>query len=91
MDLYRTLARDFALELEATLTPEEMGEVIRRNLAETDPNVCHSHDFCDANMVLHAVLVRHGIMSEESGDVDPYTWMVVWELAKDAEFDPEEI
>jgi hypothetical protein len=29
-----------------------MAEVVRRNASQTSENVCHSHDFCDANMVM---------------------------------------
>lgn len=32
------------------------------------PSVCHSHDSCDANMVIYAVFLRHG-MGPASEDV----------------------
>ena len=50
-----SLAIEFCDELRATLTPEKMQDVVSLNAMEADPNVCHSHDFCDANMVLNDV------------------------------------
>lgn len=56
-----TLALEFSQDLHASLGPEQMREVVERNRAETAPGVCHSHDFCDANMVIYAVFLRHGM------------------------------
>lgn len=46
------LALEFSQGLHSYLTEEQLAEVVRLNLAETSPGICHSHDFCDANMVL---------------------------------------
>ena len=46
------LAQAFSARLRTVLTADEMTEVIARNRTETSPNVCHSHDFCDANEVM---------------------------------------
>lgn len=32
-----------------------MRKVVKRNRAETALGVCHSHDFCDANMVIRGM------------------------------------
>ena len=44
--------------LEAELTTPVLHEVIDRNRAETDTSICHSHDYCDANMVMHAAMTE---------------------------------
>ena len=45
-----------------------MSEIVERNKNETDPNICHSHDFCDANMFLHEVFMAYGMdVADESG------------------------
>lgn len=52
------LAQVFSRELKDELYAEEMAEVIARNRTETSPNVCHSHDFCDANMTMQRALAK---------------------------------
>ena len=53
------VAHEFARRLCDVLTVEQMLEVIDRNKAEPNQSVCHSHDFCDANVLMenaiHAV------------------------------------
>lgn len=43
------LADAFSKHLRETLTAEQLRKVVIRNRHETEPTVCHSHDFCDAN------------------------------------------
>ncbi len=40
-----------------------MRAVVEHNRVETAPSCCHSNDFCDANIVLYAVFLRHGMNS----------------------------
>ena len=56
-----TLALEFIQGLHAYLTPEQMSQVVERNRNETDPNMCHSHDFSDANMFLHEAFIAYGM------------------------------
>ena len=46
------LADAFCRYMRAGLPVAKMRVMLARNAAETDPNICHSHDFCDANMVM---------------------------------------
>ncbi len=46
------LAAAFSVGLEEELTADQFDEVLSRNASESDPNICHSHDFCDANEVM---------------------------------------
>jgi hypothetical protein len=78
------LAVEFCDAMRDALTPEQMRQVVERNLAETDPGVCHSHDFCDANMVLHEVFMQHGmdLAKEDTPAAWVDLWNRTWNLAK---------
>lgn len=59
----RRLARRFARRLRQVVGPVILREIVRRNAEESDSDVCHSHDFCDANEAMveaarEAALVR---------------------------------
>jgi len=80
---------------------EPMGKVIARlNRAEKVKGVCHSHDFCDANMSMHAALEECGfdvsaLFSEcdEKDEEGPIydLWNRAWDLAKKAQFDVKRV
>lgn len=54
IDTHRVpLANAFVAVLRTWLTPEQMAQVKRRNALRDSDFVCHSHDFCDANMAMH--------------------------------------
>ncbi|MBS0499410.1 MAG: hypothetical protein JSR74_03680 [Proteobacteria bacterium] len=78
--LVDTLAREFSEGFHAYLTEVQMQAVVERNRAETAPGACHSHDFCDANMVLYQVFLRHGM------DLYGALWDQAWNLAKGWDF-----
>lgn len=69
--LIKSLARDFDARLRETLTVAEYDAMWAANRAEPNPNVCHSHDYCDANMVMHDTL-RANHVSERQ-------WDAVWD------------
>lgn len=94
------LAREFSRVLRSWLSPAEMACAIVGNRAETSPLVCHSHDYCDANMAMDeaftTVVGRNVIMPsdvEENGASDAQhvadftLWNEAWNIAKAAEFD----
>ena len=83
-----SLAMEFCEELRATLAPEQMENVVSLNAAEANPNVCHSHDFCDANIVLNDVFLRHGMDAADEGGMDRWgdLWNQTWNLAKSRGF-----
>ena len=97
------LAFAFARLLREELSETDMGEVIARNAAETHPNVCHSHDFCDANMVMLAAWQeltgrtmimlgdREELTAEESAaqDKEIAAWNAAWQIAKESEFETD--
>jgi ribosomal protein L16 Arg81 hydroxylase len=74
------LANNFCRVLNEWLTPEQIAEVNRLNAAETDSNVCHSHDFCDANQ---ALIDAHPEMEVDAG-CEKQTAVIdkAWNIAK---------
>jgi len=89
------LAMEFSKIIRSWLTVEEMEEVISRNKTQTCDDVCHSHDFCDANMAMEEALGKVGLPSmhdENFADADvlnPITserWGKAWSIAKRNEF-----
>jgi hypothetical protein len=68
-----------------------MQSVILRNSSEKQPNICHSHDFCDANVVMHEVFLAHGMDPADEGGMDQWgcLWNATWNLAKDRGFDAQ--
>ena len=79
-----TLALEFSQGLHAYLTPEQISEVVERNKNETDPHICHSHDFCDANMFLYDVFKKYGMDPAAEGGMKKCAdlWNSAWNLAK---------
>jgi hypothetical protein len=83
-----TLALEFSQGLHAYLTPVQMSEVVERNRNEEDISVCHSHDFCDANVVLYDVFKRYGMDVATHRGLSKWAdlWANVWALARAREF-----
>ncbi len=83
-----TLALEFSQGLHAYLGPGQMREVVERNREETVPGICHSHDFCDANMFLYDVFMKYGMNPADEGGMDQWgeLWDQAWNLAKSRGF-----
>ena len=71
------LAREFSATLREWLRPDELAEVVDRNRAETDSYICHSHDFCDANMAMFQAM-------ETTLNISPDSIWVAETIAKEA-------
>jgi hypothetical protein len=84
------VATEFSKVLRTWLTPAEMSEVVSRNSQQQDPNICHSHDFCDANMAMDEALQSFGVdITAEGGLQDDNLidlWNASWGIAKAREF-----
>ncbi len=79
------LATMFVRKLRGTLLSQEWRAMLRDNATETNVNVCHSHDHCDANMViLDAYCELAGLSQDDSIDLDALTDLFndAWSLAK---------
>lgn len=85
------LARQFCRVLRDTLSPTQMAEAVRRNAAETDPTICHSHDFCDANMAMAEAWESLSAVpcGADCPDAVNAIWNAAWDMAKDANFNPD--
>lgn len=69
--------------------------VIRKNKLETDSNICHSHDYIDANMVMDAAfrcilgrcahfITADATVRQKNADYD--LWNDSWTLAMQTRF-----
>lgn len=87
-DAFRyALARQFSILLWQLLDEHEMRLVVTANRAETDLGVCHSHDRCDANMVMaQAWKWIAKCEMDANDDAQARAWSAAWSLAVKAEF-----
>lgn len=81
------IGRAFAAALREALPHSEWQEMLSRNAAEGADDVCHSHDFIDANKVMYEVMDMCGIPalcgSEPlQNDYFQAIWNSAWHLAK---------
>ena len=95
IDAARALAQAFGVEMRDTLESSELVQANEKNktgLASGAYPFCHSHDFCDANMVMDAAW-RRVFGSGPDGDDDEHgrLWGMAWDLAKAAEFTPSPV
>ena len=91
MDHIETAARKFADFLLRDLGPDTLREVVRRNAEETDPLVCHTHDFCDANVDMGNAIEQ--VLGRELDYRDAAVfdlWSAAWALARAHNFFIEE-
>ncbi len=93
LTLPERIAAVFAARLFEDLDEDDMARVVARNAAESRPDVCHSHDFCDANVVMHAAFTAMGVKApvdcDEAGQlVGPEferasaLWSDAWGIAR---------
>lgn len=77
-----TLALEFSKGLRSYLTGAQMAEVVRLNDAEKSTGICHSHDYCDANIFLYEVFMKYGMNPVEDGGLE--LWGALWDQAWNA-------
>lgn len=94
----KEVASEFSKVLHRWLTKEEMTLVVARNAAETRSGICHSHDFCDANMAMDEAFNNLGLESLPSEEEHPEEsakaialWNEAWAIAQAAQFDASKI
>lgn len=85
------VARAFSLILRQSIG-DRIQDVIARNRAETRPDVCHSHDFTDANDAMESAFHATGIpvhfTDSPADDFERFctVWNRAWVIAKQSEF-----
>ncbi len=91
----QVLAAEFCRQMHEQLCATHMEEVVLLNAQETNPLVCHSHDFCDANVVMFEAFTEVCDAPEDDEDFDISDQVVLdlmnaaWSIAKKADFDAE--
>lgn len=91
------LAAHFTAILKEWLSDYEWREMVQRQRREKDKNICHSHDFCDANEAMDRAFsevygrnaffpsnVDDGICDEAQVEADCNLINEAWSLAKDS-------
>lgn len=79
------VAYRFATALRAYLGEQKFEQMRRLNATETDKNICHSHDFCDANVFIDEVLSEFGVTLVGKTDFNQQALdlaNLAWDLAK---------
>lgn len=87
-DNAQAIGKAFADILRDYLSPREWQEMRERNAQETDSRICHSHDFCDANMPMQEAFERvmgRDIFNAEGtiSDSDMTLWNSAWTYASE--------
>jgi hypothetical protein len=84
-DTYSTtaerLAAEFAMVLADYIGRDKVADVRLLNAADPDKRICHSHDFCDANMVMFDAFKEiMGRNVDMESDADLALWSDAWKL-----------
>jgi hypothetical protein len=84
-------ARAFSKVLKEWIGAVGMAQTNALNANESDPLVCHSHDFCDANMAMDEALRGLGVdMDWDDEEGMPQwinnLWNAAWSMAVDNDF-----
>ncbi len=90
------LAAEFCRQLRKQLSTFELREAIALNAAEQDPQICHTHDFTDANEVMAeaystAVGAMPHMLADAAGQKALRLINSAWALAKAKQFDRDEV
>jgi len=82
------LARAFSSEVQEAFTAREFREVCARNkTTHSDDNLCATHDYTDANLLMQEAFVTTFDRLPDLGDEnDGRLWDEAWAIAKAAEF-----
>jgi hypothetical protein len=86
-DKTEALARRFTDLLLKEVGPNRMQQIVRMNDVETHPGICHSHDFCDANMPMYDAFCEVvGREPDLDSDADTALFNEAWDQAKAKHF-----
>lgn len=87
------VAKEFCIVIGEWLKGWKLEKVILRNRAQHSPSVCHTHDFCDANMAMVEAFEFFGLDTPEDqyGATSFKLWNDAWDLAKRAEFNSAKV
>ncbi len=60
---------------------KKLRAIVSRNEAENDSSICHSHDFCDANMAMVEAMEKMGLDYETNDELFNQAWNIAKENA----------
>lgn len=80
------IANDFIDVLNEWLTDEELRDIVQKNRAEENDNICHTHDYCDANIAMIEAMEKNGFEYDCYNEKYMKTFFEAWEIAKKKEF-----
>lgn len=87
------VARRFAERIAENIEPDDLDEIDERNRREADKSICHSHDFCDANVHMQmAIMAVTGGLDAGARLTEPEQskvhrlWQSAWDKAKSLGF-----
>ncbi len=73
------IAAEFDRRIAARLTARQYARAIALNRAEKNPGICHTHDFCDANVFMaEALETVMGRAFDWYDDTDLDLWNRAW-------------
>jgi len=77
------ISNAFNNKMREWLDDDEFNSLIKKTKSQTDPNVCHTHDYCDANVIMDECFVEilgreHDCASQTDADI----WNDAWTLSK---------
>jgi len=76
------VAAAFLAGLREDIGPARFRAVVLLNRKEKHPGICHSHDFCDANMTMLAACEKVvGPRFDNTEDEHAALWNAAWALA----------
>lgn len=68
---------------------EDLTEIVRRNRLTEYEHSCATHDYCDANMLMHDAFVEvQGHDLDASSAMDTHLWNDAWLRSAQREFRP---
>lgn len=75
------IAREFSRVLKVWIGAENMDLLRQANDEEADEGICHSHDFCDANMAM-----QQAFQNLKLDEDNVAMWNAAWDMAKEKRF-----
>lgn len=76
----------FSAVIRSWLSKDELEKVNDLNQNEADKQICHSHDFCDANQAMIDALDQMKMDYEPMDDIQGKLINDAWEISKSANF-----
>lgn len=74
------IAKHFSELLQSEIGIKGIEEASRLNKAELMPGACHSHDFCDSNVLMNQAFIE--VTGRQPETAQDFTlWLVAWDIA----------